>query len=195
MVALLVILTAANGWGQEEDSDASFAILVNPLGFAQFGPTLGTQVFVTEDVAIEAHVRFWTLGALSYVANWDDDTSLDSLSGIAFGLGGLYFLGDTEDQWYLGAFLDYQISEATYDQGGKYEWTSEDISYVFITNVGYRFRFQDGFFLNLGGFFGAAYTQTDWEYKDYEESDGTTGGSSTSTTPFGMLELSLGFEI
>jgi hypothetical protein len=173
---------------------SKFAISVNPLGFVQFGPLASLEVGVTKSLVVNAHVRFPSVGLLTYVMHEDDD-GLDELSGIAFGAGSVYFFGKQRSKPYAGVLLEYEMLEKLYAQDDPWEWEETNNTGVFVCNGGYRFRFKGGFFINTGAYLGAAFSKYKWNYTDpdyvsYE--DETFEG--TDITPFGMVEVTVGIE-
>jgi len=176
------------------DSDISkFALSLNPLGFIQFGPVISAEFGIKENIALNTHVRFPSLGVLSYVVKYHDD-GLDELSGIAFGGGLIYFFGENMSKPYVGGMLEYHRTKSLYAKNEGWEWSQIDRSGVFIFNGGYRWRFEGGFFVNTGVFFGAAMGNYDWEYADPSYDTYEPGGDGKDITPFGMFEVALGLE-
>jgi hypothetical protein len=176
------------------DEDLSkFALSLNPLGFIQFGPVINAEFGIKENIVLNTHVRFPSLGLLTYVLKYHDD-GLDELSGIAFGGGLIYFFGDNMSKPYVGGMLEYHRTNSLYAKAEGWEWSQIDQSGVFIFNGGYRWRFEGGFFVNTGVFFGAAMGNYDWEYADPSYDPYEPGGEGTDVTPFGMFEVTLGLE-
>lgn len=174
-----------------QDSDypiSIFAISVNPLGFVEFGPIINVEVGIAGQLAINAHVRFATMGLLSRLIK-DDDGTLDNLTGVAFGGGAIYFFGDRQNKPYAGILMEYEKTENTYSQGESDEEFEVDKTFVFMLNGGYRLRFDSGFFINVGAYLGAGHTNWTWERTD--GSDYSEGGD---VTPAGLVEVTLGFE-
>ncbi len=176
------------------DEDISkFALSLNPLGFIQFGPVISAEFGIKENIALNTHVRFPSLGVLTYVVKYHDD-GLDELSGIAFGGGLIYFFGENMSKPYVGGMLEYHRTVSLYAKSENWEWSQTDQSGVFIFNGGYRWRFEGGFFVNTGVFFGASMGGYDWEYADPSYDPDEPGGDGKDVTPFGMFEVSLGLE-
>lgn len=176
------------------DEDISkFALSLNPLGFIQFGPVINAEFGIKENIALNTHVRFPSLGLLTYVVKYHDD-GLDELSGIAFGGGVIYFFGENMSKPYVGGMLEYHRTESLYAKAEGWEWSQIDRSGVFIFNGGYRWRFEGGFFVNTGVFFGAAMGNYDWEYADPSYDPDEPAGDGKDVTPFGMFEVTLGLE-
>ena len=188
-----------NGVGVDKSMEG-FAVSVNPLGFVQFGPSISLEYGITENIVLDVNFRFPSLGILSYVINYDNDTSLDDMTGFSGGLGVYYFITENADKPYVGLLFNFQQQIITYDLNQYWEWKRELNSYVLVFSGGYRFRFGGGFFINTGLFFGAAFTDWSWYYtenagtSDKDDININNPKTGTSTTPFGMLELSFGFE-
>jgi hypothetical protein len=183
---------------KEENPNAyplsKIAISVNPVGFVQFGPMVNIEAGVTKSLAVNAHVRFSSVGLLTYVVN-DDADGLDELSGIAFGAGSIYFFGKQRNKPYAGILLEYEKVELLYAQFDPWEWKKTNNNFVFACNGGYRFRFKSGFFINTGAYLGAAVTKYEWNYTEPDYGlDDPEPREGTDVTPFGMVEVTLGFE-
>ena len=177
----------------DEEDISKFALSINPLGFIQFGPVINAEFGIKENIALNTHVRFPSLGVLTYVLKYHDD-GLDELSGIAFGGGLIYFFGENMSKPYVGGMIEYHRTESLYAKNEGWEWSQIDRSGVFIFNGGYRWRFEGGFFVNTGVFFGAAMGNYDWEYADPSYDLDEPGGDGKDITPFGMFEVTLGIE-
>ena len=176
-----------------DEDISSFALSFNPLGFIQFGPVINAEFGIKENIALNTHVRFPSLGVLTYVVKYHDD-GLDELSGIAFGGGLIYFFGENMNKPYVGGMLEYHRTKSLYAKTEGWEWSQVDQSGVFIFNGGYRWRFEGGFFVNTGVFFGAAIGGYDWEYADPSYDPDEPEGEGSDVTPFGMFEVTLGLE-
>ena len=101
ILALLAVITL-NAVSQKqvdlnENSISKFALSINPLGFVQFGPSIVAELGLNENLALNAHVRFPSLGVLSYIVRADGE-EINSLSGIAFGAGMNYFFGEKKNK-------------------------------------------------------------------------------------------------
>lgn len=185
---------ASSNPASTQDPISKFALSINPLGFAQFGPVISAEFGIREDLVINTHVRFGSLGVLSYVVKAHVD-GLDNLSEYAFGGGVIKFFGENQNKPYAGVLLEYGFTSELYGESAQWEWTQNQGYIVFILNGGYRFRFQDGFFINTGAYFGASTGWYNWDYTDpsygtYDDSP----RSGTTLTPFGMLEVTVGKE-
>lgn len=191
MMLFLVIPLIASS---QEYPISKFALSVNPVGFLQFGPSISVETGITGNLALNAHVRFPSLGLISYAVLADND-GLDELTGIAFGAGAIYFFGDKRNRPYAGMLIDYNRFVCLYAQNKDWEWEETTNSVVLLFNGGYRFRFESGFFINTGAFFGVAINSWKWDYTDSSYgSSGTSDRTGTDAQPFGMVEVTFGFE-
>ncbi len=191
---LLSVTNASVDLRKLNETDISkFALSLNPLGFIQFGPVINAEFGIKENIVLNTHVRFPSVGLLTYVVKYHDD-GLDELSGIAFGGGFIYFFGEYMSKPYIGGMLEYHRTESLYAKDEGWEWSQIDRSVVFIFNGGYRWRFEGGFFVNTGAFLGAAVGNYDWEYADPSYDPYEPGGDGKDVTPFGMFEVTLGLE-
>jgi hypothetical protein len=158
-------------------------LYVNPLGFLQFGPIVGTEITLKSSIIIDAHFRLPSLGLLMYQIESEDGES-PSLSGLALG-GGLKYLNPTSSGGiYFGGIFEYGGHTASY--GSNY---SEVEYIVTMANIGYKFHSKSGLYLNTGLFFGSSHT-----FEDIEYNGNGTNDNGTDTRVIGMLELSLGYD-
>jgi hypothetical protein len=171
-----------------DNSISRFALSVNPLGFAQFGPLVNAEFGVTKNLVINTHVRFATLGLLTYVVK-DEDGDLDELTGLAYGGGVLYFFGEKRNKPYLGMMGEFEKTKNIYAANEEWEATEDDETVIIMFNGGYRFRFNSGFFINTGAFFGVGRCHWFWR-----RSDGSDSSEDVDFTPAGLVEVTVGFE-
>lgn len=170
----------------------SFAVLVNPLGFAQFGPIVNVEIGVRPNSYLYLQLRLSALGVLTYVVGEYEEVSLSSI-GIGGGLR--YFVPSNDPgRWYVGGGIEYYSESGKGDVGESYEWEGNYSYFIFGVNTGYRWRFL-GFFVNVGLMGGyAAGLSGEWHYTDvsyYDDGESDDAGSQ----PYGMLEVSIGWEI
>ena len=173
-----------------ENPVSKFALSVNPLGFIQFGPVINFEIGLNDNVVLNTHLRFPSFGLLSYLLR--SPLYLDELTGIGYGLGLLYFIGDNKSQPYLGTFIEFERTEGLYNREESNEHLTKNKTTAFVFNGGYRFRFSNGFYVNTGLMLGAASTKVEKIYTDWNYSNGPN--RSTDITPFGMVELVVGIE-
>lgn len=194
IVILTVFIAFSTIAVSQETAMSKFAFSLNPLGFVQFGPIVNAEFGLSDNLVLNTHVRFSSLGVLSYVVNAHED-GLDELSGVAFGGGPIYFFGENKSKPYCGFVLEYDKSKMLYAKDELWEWDKTSKTIVFAFNGGYRFRFEKGFFLNTGVYLGAGISNYTWDYSN--ASYGLTDNSSRdgkSITAFGMLEATFGIE-
>ena len=198
LVIAMVVLYPIKSFAQDQNTPLSkFALSVNPIGILQFGPIVSAEIGLSNHLVLNMHIRFPSLGLLSYVAA-DHDDGLDEYSGIAFGGGLIFFLGNNMSKPYIGGLIDYQTHESLYAKDEDWEWSRTNNVLVFAFNGGYRFRFSGGFFINTGVFLGFANDNYEWEYTD--TSEGSWGSFDSSSRDgseiklFLMLEVTLGVE-
>jgi hypothetical protein len=171
-----------------DNSVARFALSVNPVGFAEFGPIVNTEFGISKNLVINAHVRFATLGLLTWVIK-DEDGDLDELTGMAYGGGLLYFFGEKRNKPYVGMLGEFEQTKNIYSAHKDWEATEDDKTIIVMFNGGYRFRFKSGFFINTGAFFGVG--RSDWFWR---HSDGSDPKEGVDYTPAGLVEVTFGFE-
>ena len=170
------------------------AIYFNPLGVVQFGPMAGAEIRVLPNIVFDLHLRWAALG-LIYQAleseGFEDDVSFASA---AAGFGARHFFGTagSPNRFYVGGVFEYFWGFTSgADEIG--DWEGEDAGIVLATNVGYRWIFPSGFFVNVGGFAGFGRDlKNDWWYEGHTS---TVFEIPSETTVFGMLEVSFGLGI
>ena len=159
-------------------------VYMNPLGFLQFGPTLGVEIPNGASAYFDLHVRMQGLGALMH-ALWDD-TKIHQV-----GLGGGYrgFSGspDSRNRYYAGGVVEFVWSPY-----GKNDYEGRGLGFVAAGQVGHRWRFASGIFLNLGVLAGS-YIETSDESWNVNTPNQIIQGENESAA-FGMLEFSIGKE-
>lgn len=175
-----------------------FELSVNPLGFLQFGPMINMGFGLSDNLVLTSHLRLPSAGLLSKVVSYDEDDDMypDRLSGIAIGGGVNYFFTDNMSKPYIGGQLEYHYQKTLFAEGNYEEWEENSNGIVLMFNGGYRFRTGSGFFINTGAFLGFASVASEWHHTSYELSytDSGEGVFYSEVIPFGMLEVSLGFE-
>lgn len=173
------------------ENDYSFgpvSISFNPLGFALVGPVIQADIMVAQRISIVPQIRFAGLGALMHSLSDFDELWLGSM---AFGVGVRGFLGkfDHPGKTYIGCIFELGWGKGKDNPGTFSEARYEFATFAIIPHAGYRWRFSSGFFMNLGGSLGIAYTFKDERvYPSYKVYDG-----DLNIIP--MAEYSLGWEI
>lgn len=164
----------------------------NPLGFLQFGPIVGVDFKVAPKFTIGGHLRYASLGALTWAtaASDDEEPEMDN-----FGIGvdcRYFFLTESGPRHapYIGGIAEYYSGSFT--GSDSWDWEGDTDGFVIAANGGYRWRMSSGFFLNTGGYLGMSSEHSEWKY--------TSGAKKGKTekedegTLFLMAELSLGWE-
>ena len=185
--------------GKENYSDAKpnrFGIYVNPLGLIEFGLMGGTEITLSSKLIIDTHVRISSLGLLMYVLTADDEEGWpDKISGMGIG-GGIKYLAPSHiGGFYVGALFEYGFQTQYYAEDENWYWKNW-VKYVMpMASVGYKFRFDSGFFINAGLLAGAAITtEAHWQYLKNYKNDSIIHEDDLEVHPFGMLEVGLGIE-
>lgn len=195
-IALLLIM-GLNIFGQSDDNAmGNFALSVEPLGFVQFGPMINAEFGLTDNLMLNTHVRFGTLGVLTRVMYLiDDDEIPDEVSDMGYGGGLKYFFSERKNKPYLGVLFEFGKRTSLEDQGEQWENEAELSHFDFIFNGGYRFRSASGFYLTTGAYLGAEYIFNDsWWYTQGNYSNEDPFDHKNSIYPFFMLEIAIGIE-
>ncbi len=196
LIALLLMLSM-HAFAQSGDNGiGKFALSVEPLGFVQFGPMVNAEIGLTDNLALNGHVRFGTAGLLMkvmYLTN--DDEMPDKLNDIAYGGGLKYLFGDRKNKPYLGLLCEFGKRSTLEDQGEQWEHEASLNHFDFIMNGGYRIRSASGFYLNAGAYVGAEFISNDtWYYTEEGYSADDPFENENSVYPFFMVELGIGIE-
>jgi hypothetical protein len=171
-------------------------LYLNPLGFIQFGPMIGTEITRNSKLIIDGHIRFSSLGALIYVINAnDEDGEPYKVTGLGVGGGVKTFMPSRIGGLYIGGMFEYGWQTNYYAQNKSWIWQSDDKYIVATSSIGYKFRFNSGLFINTGVYLGGEYTFYDrWYYTQNYNNDSSIHDNPASVRVFGMLEVSIGIE-
>ena len=167
-------------------------IYVNPLGLLQFGPIFGAGFKADPNIMIGGHFRYTAMGAATWIIHALDDEE-PGLDSFAVGIDIKYFFDNqnkSPHRMYMGGTIEYGKGSYTGDDGWD-EWEGEYTEVVIVGNMGYRWRFASGLFLNAGGYFGFAIDlDNEWWYTD----DKSDKYDSKGTTLVLMAEFTIGKE-
>jgi hypothetical protein len=171
-------------------------LYLNPLGFVQFGPIIGTEITRNSNLIIDGHIRFSSLGLLTYVVSANaDDGDPYKISGLAIGGGVKTFMPSSIGGLYIGGLVEYGWATNYYAQDKAWIWQSESKNIDVMASVGYKFRFKSGFYINTGAYLGGSYTFSDkWYYTKNYNNDSSIHIDSGKMILAGMLEVSFGIE-
>ena len=90
--------------------------------------------------------------------------------------------------------FEYTEHRYTYAKDEDWAWKSAWPVVLIMAPIGYRFKFNGGFFISTGALIGAAIpTDPTWQYLNSYLGDSSVHADDDSAKPFGMLEVSLGF--
>jgi hypothetical protein len=165
---------------------------VNPLGFVEFGPMIGTEITIKSRFLIDGSLRFFPLGVLSYVTEaTGDDGSPNSISGLGIGGTFKYLFPSRLGGFYVGGVFEYSWWTSYFAQDKPSPWQRDKEVIMQLATIGYKFRFGPGFFINAGGFLGVQIPLVDqWHYSG----DNTIYQNDKTVEPAGMFEASFGYE-
>jgi hypothetical protein len=160
------------------------AIGFQPLGFLQFGPVLNFEFRIAHNFVIGPQFRYTALGLIFNAINDFDNTMVCFGAGV----GVKHFpMADKKNKFYYGIAAEYEYGESDdYD-----DWYGTTAGIVSMVNVGYRFRYNSGFYMNLGLYAGL-YNNIYDEWFSYNDND--IHIDSGYTDFFGYVEFGMGFE-
>jgi len=143
------------------------AVLINPLGFLQFGPIVDLDFRVGPNTQVGGQLRFSGLGLLYHLVASGGYTEADEvlMSSMAVGTGVKYFFEnpDSPHRLYVGGVFEYGWGGTRGSIGYTDEWEGSHQYWDILTNFGYRWRFPSNIFINVGILTGAANTtQSEW---------------------------------
>jgi hypothetical protein len=172
----------------QQDS-RKFAWMFNPLGFIQFGPSLSAEFAVSPNTFVGPHIRFVGLGLLSHVISDNEE----SVTNGSFGLLFRQFLSDPSPRrMYIGGTAEFGWGTSKGSVGYTDEWKGNVSLLAFMGNVGHRWRFESGFFVNVGAFAGFALEIKD-EWWEIATPNMVFQSGNDLYIAF-MAEVSIGFE-
>ena len=172
-----------------QGSKFTMGILLNPVGFLTFGP-VAALTMTTGMVMTNLHVRFPSLGllmpVLDYSENYDDSVS----EGIGVGIGVNFFTNRARGGFYVGGMFEYWTTRFEHDSSRYSNWYADAAGILLGLDIGYRWVFRSGLFINVGGYLGASNcTKYNWKY--YDNSGGSNGEGDIYF--FGMPDIAIGF--
>jgi len=167
---------------------------VDPLGFLEFGPMIGTEITIKSRFLIDASLRFFPLGALSYVTEADaDDGSPNRIAGLGISGAAKYFHPLRGGGFFVGGALEYSWWTSYYAQDKPAKWQKDEAVIMPLATVGYKFRFRSGFFITTGAYLGIEIPLVDqWYFTSI--GDNTIHLNEKTLQPAGMFEVSFGYE-
>jgi hypothetical protein len=177
----------ANARTLASNPEKMFALLINPLGFLQFGPEVELEVKTIPNLYLVGMLRWHGVGVLSNVL-----TSHLDIGALGYGGGLRYFIRtpETPDALYVGMFTQFTSGTRTgTDDIG--DWKGSFSNVAGGGEIGYRWRYKPGL-ITVGAFGGAAHDlASEWHYVS---GNTVKHNNDLLTYVFGMLELSFGVE-
>jgi hypothetical protein len=201
LFALTAFCTGATAAESNEMGSGEFVF--HPVGFFQFGPMVDLGPRIGTSTFLDAHIR-WSYAGLLYQAIETDGFSSSKVDPNSFGVGAklIHFFKNPSSPhgMYIGGLFEYTWGgdSGTEDEGHTYErdWSRKWKGYTVMFNMGYRWRFPSGFFMQLGGFAGfhnqykAETTREKNSYYSTEKKESDPEGVRV----IAMIEFSIGTE-
>jgi hypothetical protein len=195
MLALLTTGIAAPA-GRSNDM-GSGEVVFHPLGFLQFGPMVDIGPRIGPSTFLDAHFRWSYAGLLYQVVETDGFENEASPNGFGVGLKLTHFVAGSGSShgMYIGGLFEYTWGGSKYtdDEYPTNSWARKWKGYDIMFNIGYRWRFPSGFFMQAGAFAGFHNQyKAEWQYTD--SSDKRTREDPEGVRLIAMLEFSIGTE-
>jgi hypothetical protein len=197
---ILLALTAAGIAAPANDSNAmgSGEFVFHPLGFLQFGPMVDIGPRLGSSTYLDAHFRWSYAGLLYQVIETDGFENEANPNGFGVGLKLTHFFSSpgSPHGMYIGGLFEYTWGGSKYtdDESPTYNWERKWKGYDIMANIGYRWRFPNGFFMQLGAFAGFHNQyKAEWQYTD-RPSDKRTREDPEGVRLIAMIEFSIGTE-
>jgi hypothetical protein len=195
MLALTTTGMAASAG--ESNAMGSGEIVFHPLGFLQFGPMLDIGPRIGDSTFLDAHFRWSYAGLLYQVIETDGFEREANPNGFGVGLKLSHFFitSGSPHGMYIGGAFEYTWGGSKYtdDEWPAYNTERKWKGYDIMFNIGYRWRFQSGFFMQLGAFAGFHNQyKAEWHYTD--SSNKNTYEDPEGVRVIAMLEFSIGTE-
>jgi hypothetical protein len=184
VVVALLIGSAAPAAAQSKPGGAprvgGTIVTINPLGFAQFGPNLEVQPIIGRVMGVALGVRVPYLGLIPHLMASEDNGSLGFIWMATAAV--VFYPGQQAPRgWYVGP--RFEIGSGTSeDDYGHYK----DTPLMAGIDFGYRWMWQSGFNLSVGGQSGVI--SSSWKC----DAQCTGDQSGTDIYPFAMAVLALG---
>ncbi|MFH0977461.1 MAG: hypothetical protein V1874_16905 [Spirochaetota bacterium] len=197
---ILIAFTTISPAAPADKSNAmgSGEVVFHPVGFFQFGPMVDIGPRIGTSTFLDAHIR-WSYAGLVYQAIETDGFENEAdPNGFGVGLKLTHFFvsSGTPHGMYIGGLFEYTWGGSKYtdDEDSSYNWERKWKGYDVMFNIGYRWRFPSGFFMQLGGFAGFHNQyKAEWEYTN-RPSDKSTHEDPEGVRLIAMIEFSIGTE-
>ncbi len=180
---------AAFGAGQARPMEA-LNLVLNPLGFVQFGPLAQLEFCFSPGLYGLAHVRMHGLGLLSHLLA----SAEPEYYAFAVGTGLRYFFVSSQVPHapYVGFIAEFGYNPYFGDVDTIWEYAGTSMYLTFAANGGYRWRF-GSFLVQVGAYAGISPTlYSQWHYLT---SPSVAYDGDLDVLFFGMLEVSIGWEL
>jgi hypothetical protein len=180
--------------GSIDPKPVRIGFYVDPLGFLEFGPLIGTEITIKSRLIVDASLRFPSAGVLTYVANSDPNDGLPyETSGLGVAGGLKYFIPSHIGGLYFGGLFSAAWETHNYLKGQPSTWESDYAAIMTLGTIGYKFRFRSGFYINTGALIGIQYPfMKQWHYTN--NGDSSIHELDKSLEPAGMFDVSFGYE-
>jgi hypothetical protein len=179
---------ASSSSGQTVQPMKALNLVLNPLGFLQFGPIVQLEFRFSPGLYGLAHVRMHGLGLLSHLILGSEP----AYYAFAVGAGARYFFVSREVPHapYVGFIAEFGYNPYFGDVGYSSEYEGTSLYLTFAANGGYRWRF-GRFIVQVGAYAGLSPTlYSQWHYLT---SPSVANEGDLDVVFFGMLEVSIGW--
>jgi hypothetical protein len=169
----------------------------NPAGFLMFGPIVNLGFRVGESTFIDGNFRWSYPGLIYQVLETDGFENEANINGGGVGTRviHLFIQKGSPHCMYIGGIFEYTWGGSKYtdDDYPSENWERKWRGYALMANIGYRFRFESGFYMQLGGMAGF-HNQYKAEWHHTDSSDKRIHEDPEGVRLIAMLEFAVGTE-
>lgn len=173
---------------------------INLLDAAMYGPIIAMEFKISHPNVIMPWFRYSYAGVLSQY-QWTnfDSTSKYSPTSLALGLEYKRYLmtSSRNTQIYYGPAIEMIHEKGLHNIDPQYDYEYEQIRWAIAgyVNFGYKFKFKNNFFMNLGILPGVAFDIKNTGYYTTGASEGLEYDTFNSISFIGMIDFAFGWEI
>lgn len=201
LLVMILLCAQAPVFAQDKSSAQEMGrgqIDFNAAGFFTFGPMVNVGFRVGPSTFIDGSFRWSYPGIVYQMVETEGFENEASPSGGGAGIRVTHciFIGDSPNCMYVGGIFQFTWGGSSYTDS-EYptdSWEREWKGYAVMFNMGYRFRFQSGFYMMVGGMLGFHNQyKSEWHYTN-NSFNKTVYNDPEGVRLIGMIEFSIGTE-